>query len=170
MIARSCSTNRILRGQYPGTFSASQLLVVCCLFLVLCAFLFCSSVAAADELPDEKSVAASQQVERVDSDDSGLTAGDGLKWLDWILIGSYALSTIGIGFYFSRKQRSASEYFVGSGNLNPMLVGISIFATLLSTISYLSAPGEALGKGPVGVLMGLTTLPLVYITVAYGVD
>ena len=136
--------------------------------VVLCAFLFYTSVVAADESPAEKSGAGSQQVERDDSFGSGLPAGDGLKWLDWILIGCYALATIGVGVHFSRRQRSTREYFVGSGNLHPLIVGISIFATLMSTISYLSAPGEAMGKGPVGGLMGLTILPLVYITVAYG--
>ena len=142
--------------------------VIC---VVICSFLFSTSLVVADESPEagvRVEATSSQQVELDDPGDSEASVNDGLQWLDWILIGIYALSTIGVGLYFSRKQRSTKEYFVGSGNLNPILVGISIFATLLSTISYLSAPGEALGKGPVGVLMGLFTLPLVYFTVAYG--
>jgi SSS family solute:Na+ symporter len=91
----------------------------------------------------------------------------GLQILDWILIGLYASTTIAIGWYFGRKQTTTKDYFIGSGNMNPALVGISLFATLLSTISYLSMPGEIVGKGPM-TLAGLACYPLVYLVVAYG--
>ena len=68
--------------------------------------------------------------------------------IDWIILLLYATSTILVGWYFGRKQRSTNEYFIGSGKMNPILVGVSLFATLLSTISYLAIPGEVLGKGP----------------------
>ncbi|MEO1997157.1 MAG: sodium/solute symporter [Planctomycetaceae bacterium] len=58
------------------------------------------------------------------------------------------------------------EYFTGSGAMNPLLIGVSLFATLLSTISYLSMPGESLGKGPVG-MVGILALPLIYVAVGY---
>ena len=92
----------------------------------------------------------------------------GLKPLDWCLIAAYALATIGLGVYFSRRQRSTDEYFIGSGNMNPFFIGVSLFATLLSTISYLSLPGETAGKGPVS-MVGILALPLVYFIVAYWV-
>ena len=85
----------------------------------------------------------------------------GLAPIDWVIIIIYALSTIGLGWYYSRKQSSTKEYFVGTGNMNPVLIGVSLFATLLSTISYLSMPGEALGKGPVN-LLALLALPAIY--------
>lgn len=90
----------------------------------------------------------------------------GLQTVDWFIIAIYAGSTIGLGWYFGRKQRTTEEYFVGSGNMNPVLVGISLFATLLSTISYLSIPGESLAKGPVG-LAGLVAMPFIYMLVAH---
>jgi len=90
----------------------------------------------------------------------------GLQRLDWVLIGVYACTTLGIGWYYGRKQRSTEEYFLGSGNMNPLLIGVSLFATLLSTISYLGAAGEVIGKGPV-ILTTLISLPLVYFIVAY---
>ena len=90
----------------------------------------------------------------------------GLQAFDWALIVIYAASTIGLGLYFSRTQVSTDEYFVGNRAMNPVLVGVSLFATLLSTISYLSMPGEAAGKGPAA-LSGLIALPLVYFVVAY---
>ena len=94
-------------------------------------------------------------------------ASKGLTTLDWAIIALYALSTIALGAYFSRKQSTTKEYFVGGGNINPILIGVSLFATLLSTISYLSMPGEASGKGPV-MILGLLAYPLVFGVVAYG--
>lgn len=89
----------------------------------------------------------------------------GLHAVDWMIIGLYACGTLALGVYFSRKQRSTAEYFVASGAMNPLLVGVSLFATLLSTISYLSMPGESLGKGPIS-LVGLLALPLAFTVVA----
>jgi len=91
----------------------------------------------------------------------------GLQTVDWVCIGIYACVTIGIGWYFGRRQRSTKEYFVGRGNMNPVLIGISLFVTLLSTISYLSKPGEALGKGPV-LMTSLLIFPFVFWVVGYG--
>lgn len=91
----------------------------------------------------------------------------GLQTIDWICIGLYACITIGIGWYFGRRQRSTKEYFVGQGHMSPVLIGVSLFVTLLSTISYLSSPGEMLGKGPV-LLTSLLAYPLAYYVVSYG--
>ncbi len=82
--------------------------------------------------------------------------------IDWIIVLAYALSTIGLGWYFGRKQEDANEYFVGSGKMNPILIGVSLFATLLSTITYLALPGEVAGKGPV-FLTNYLVYPFVYL-------
>ena len=90
----------------------------------------------------------------------------GLQWVDWLLIAVYGASTIGLGYYYGRRQRTTREYFVGTGSMNPLLVGVSLFATLLSTISYLSVPGETVGKGP-AILAAKLSLPFAYLIVAY---
>ena len=72
----------------------------------------------------------------------GRTAGEaapkkdvskGLRVVDWLIICVYASGTIGLGWFYSRRQKSTQEYFVGSGSMNPLLVGVSLFATLLSS-------------------------------------
>ena len=90
----------------------------------------------------------------------------GLGTLDWIIILVYASATIGLGYYYSRKQKNIREYFVGSGSMNPVLVGVSLFATLLSTISYMAYPGEMIAKGPGTIITNLLVLPLIYLLVA----
>ncbi|MDF1858647.1 MAG: sodium/solute symporter [Verrucomicrobiales bacterium] len=86
--------------------------------------------------------------------------------VDWIILALYALSTIGLGWYFGRKQEDTSEYFVGSGAMNPLLIGVSLFATLLSTISYLAIPGEIAGKGP-GIMWNYLTYPFVFLVIGF---
>lgn len=66
-------------------------------------------------------------------------SSSGLAVIDWVIIVGYACSTLFLGWWFARKQKNTKEYFVGSGNMNPLLIGVSLFATLLSTITYLAA-------------------------------
>ena len=90
----------------------------------------------------------------------------GLAWVDWLIIAVYASSTLGLGWYYRRRQKDAREYFVGSGSMNPFLVGVSLFATHLSAISYLSVPGETIDKGPILILLILPTYPVSYLVVS----
>jgi len=90
----------------------------------------------------------------------------GLATIDWVIIVLYAAATIGLGWYYSRRQSSTEEYFVGSGNMNPALIGVSLFASLLSTITYLSIPGETIGKGPV-YLANYISYPFIFVVVGY---
>ena len=86
--------------------------------------------------------------------------------VDWILVFMYATSTIAVGWYFGRKQEDTKEYFIGSGSMNPVLIGVSLFATLLSTISYLAIPGEVLGKGPAYMAIYLS-YPFIFLVLAF---
>jgi len=90
----------------------------------------------------------------------------GLGRLDWAVIGLYGVFMLGIGWHCSRRQSTTEEYFLGSRRLNPTLIGISMLATLLSTIGYLGNPGEMIKHGPMIAMTNLT-LPFAYVTVGY---
>ena len=58
----------------------------------------------------------------------GAGARTGAVWLAGGLdsvafIALYALATLSLGYYYSRKQRSTQEYFTGSGHMNSTLIG-----------------------------------------------
>ena len=89
-----------------------------------------------------------------------------LARLDWIVIAFYLLIMLGIGFVYSRKNKDEKDFLLGGGNMNPFAVGLSLFATLLSSLSYLSYPGETIKYGPV-IFMGLVSFPLVYYVVGW---
>ena len=90
----------------------------------------------------------------------------GLHWLDGIIILIYVGFVLGIGWYYGRQQKETDEYFLGNRGMNSTLIGISIFATLFSTITYLASPGEYIAKGPV-IGIGILTIPVSYFVVGY---
>lgn len=63
--------------------------------------------------------------------------------LNYIVIILYLTAMMGIGFYFSRKARSTERFFKGGGRIPWWAAGISIFATALSAITFLSIPAKA---------------------------
>jgi SSS family solute:Na+ symporter len=52
------------------------------------------------------------------------------------------------------------DYFLGGRNMRSWTVGLSLFATLLSTITYLATPGEVIKHGPM-ILAGVFSVPIV---------
>ncbi|MEO2034113.1 MAG: sodium-coupled permease [Planctomycetaceae bacterium] len=93
--------------------------------------------------------------------------GHGLHWIDIGILALYAAAMIALGWYCGRHQKNANEYFTGGGRMNPVLIGVSMFATLFSTISYLATPGEVLNHGPIVSLTGLLAIPIYYYIVGY---
>ena len=98
-------------------------------------------------------------------DDRPMTSG--LHWIDGLILAGYACSMVYLGWWHSRGQQTTDEYFVGNRGMNPILIGISLFATLFSTISYLTSPGEVLRHGPVVPLIGILTIPFFYYIVGH---
>lgn len=83
----------------------------------------------------------------------------GLETLDYTAIIAYMLVTFGIALWFGRKQKSVDDYFVGGRSMPWFAVGLSILATLFSTISYLGSPGEMIKHG-IGMSLGVLAIPL----------
>lgn len=64
--------------------------------------------------------------------------------IDWLVLVGYFIGVLWLGFYFWRRSRSSADEFTAGGRSLPgWLVGLSIFATYLSSISYLALPGKA---------------------------
>jgi solute:Na+ symporter, SSS family len=55
----------------------------------------------------------------------------------------YLVAMLGIGFYFSRKERSTDRFFRGGQTIPWWAVGMSIYATMLSSITFMSLPAKA---------------------------
>jgi SSS family solute:Na+ symporter len=82
-----------------------------------------------------------------------------LTGLDFTVILAYLASLSLMGVYFSRRQVSREEYLLGGRRVHWLLAGGSVVATLLSTITFLSIPGEMVRYG-LAYFTGLLGLPL----------
>ena len=63
--------------------------------------------------------------------------------LDWLVLIAYFVGILSIGFICWRRNDSADQFTSGGRTLPGWLCGLSIFATYLSSISYLALPGKA---------------------------
>ncbi|NOY61220.1 MAG: sodium/solute symporter [Calditrichaeota bacterium] len=89
-----------------------------------------------------------------------------LGGLDWIVIIAYGIGMLLVGFYFSRVNKNSDDYMLGGRNMKSWRVGLSLFATMFSAVSYLSMPGEMIKHGPM-IWSMVASLPFIYVIVAY---
>ena len=66
-----------------------------------------------------------------------------LAILDWIAIALYGVVLIGKGIYFSRRENGTEDYFLAGRRIPWWAAGISIFATSLSAITFMSIPAKS---------------------------
>ena len=67
----------------------------------------------------------------------------GFSSIDFIVLIVYLIGVLLIGLYFSKKDMEGKEYFKGDGTIPWWVTSVSIFATLLSPISFLSLAGNS---------------------------
>ncbi len=89
-----------------------------------------------------------------------------MQKLDWAVMVIYAVGMLLVGAYFSRKAKTSEDYMLGGRTMKSWMVGLSLFASLFSSISYLSVPGEVIRFGP-ALYLGVAIFPLVHLAVGY---
>jgi len=89
----------------------------------------------------------------------------GLSWIDYGVIIAYLCGMIGLGVYWSRQRRTDEEYFLAGRNMPWFAVGISVIASILSSLTYLSEPGEVWKSGITQCFGKLLAIPFEMIVV-----
>ncbi|AGA77198.1 sodium:solute symporter [Echinicola vietnamensis] len=85
-----------------------------------------------------------------------------LHWIDYLLIVVSILGTIYMGIYFSKRQKSSEDYFAGGGGIPSWAIGMSIFATLISSVTFLAYPSAAYKSNWILLVQGLM-VPIVLV-------
>lgn len=67
----------------------------------------------------------------------------GFGALNTIVLAAYLLGLVGIGVRFSRRENSTSDFFLAGKRIPWWAAGISIFATQISAITFVSTPAVA---------------------------
>jgi len=63
------------------------------------------------------------------------------------------VSMVALGAYFTRRQKSASEYLLASRNVGWFAIGLSLLSTLNSAIDYVIGPAQILEYGFMNLVM-----------------
>jgi SSS family solute:Na+ symporter len=102
-----------------------------------------------------------------------------LRSLDLLVIAIYFIAVAAIGLRFARRQTTTEAYFVASRSIPSWAMGLSIFATIISSITFIAYPGAAYkgnwnllvpGFMAVGVLLVLGTTLVKFFRHAVGMS
>jgi len=94
-----------------------------------------------------------------------------MKSLDLAIIAAYLLGITLFGVWFSRKQQTTRDYFLGDRTVPWWAIAASIVATETSTITFISVPGIAFAKNGnfqflqlvLGYMLGRIVISLLFI-------
>src|SRR5437868_8252296 len=67
--------------------------------------------------------------------------------VDLVIIGIYFLIVFAIGFYFSLKERTSTDYFLASRNVGWFAIGASLFVSNISTEHFIGLAGSGATSG-----------------------
>lgn len=84
--------------------------------------------------------------------------------IDWTICGSYLCLVVGLGLYFSNKQKNNDDFFLGGRNMHWVPVGLSLFATTFSSNSFVGLPAEG-AFGDYHQLLAILLIPFVIIPI-----
>lgn len=70
----------------------------------------------------------------------------GLPIFDLVIIVIYLIGMILVGIYFSRNNKNSEQFTKASGLIPGWAIGLSIYATFLSSNTFLGVPGKAFGS------------------------
>ena len=70
----------------------------------------------------------------------------GLRWVDALVVCSYLVGLTAFGLRFSRRQTSTEQYFIARRSVPSYAMGMSILATLITSVTFIAYPGSAYAK------------------------
>ncbi|WP_163712527.1 sodium:solute symporter [Mangrovibacterium lignilyticum] len=87
-----------------------------------------------------------------------------IHFLDYFIMFLTLAVSLGVGFWFSKKQKDTDNYFKAAGSIPSWAIGISILATLISSITFLAYPGEGFTSNWIRLVQGLM-VPIVLVAI-----
>ncbi|PTN09542.1 sodium:solute symporter [Mangrovibacterium marinum] len=87
-----------------------------------------------------------------------------IHFLDYFIMFLTLVVSLGVGFWFSKRQKDTNNYFKAAGSIPSWAIGISILATLISSITFLAYPGEGYTSNWIRLVQGLM-VPIVLVAI-----
>lgn len=88
-------------------------------------------------------------------------------WINWTVITVYLIAMLGMGFFFMLRAKSSDDYFKASGRIPWWAVSVSIFATMLSAITFMAIPAKTYATDWRYFLMAVTIFIAAFPVVKY---
>ncbi|NLE39775.1 MAG: sodium:solute symporter, partial [Pirellulaceae bacterium] len=95
------------------------------------------------------------------------TAHTSLPYLDLVVLLGYLAGVVGLGCWFVRSSRGTEAFMAADRSLPGWAVGLSIFGTYVSSISFLANPGKAYAGNWNSFVFGLSLPLAAWIAVRY---
>jgi SSS family solute:Na+ symporter len=89
-----------------------------------------------------------------------------LYLLDYLVVFLYLGVIVCIGAYISKKQKTTEDYFAGGRSIPAWAVGMSLLATLISSVTFLAYPGEGFSGDWIRLVQGLM-VPVVLLVIIW---
>jgi len=88
-------------------------------------------------------------------------------WINWSVVILYLLLMVFIGYYFMRREEGTDTFFRGGQKIPWWAAGMSIFATMLSAITYMALPAKTYATDWRYFIIALTIFIMVWPVVRY---
>lgn len=84
--------------------------------------------------------------------------GERFGAVDFSALGIYLAAMIGVGVFFSFRNKNADDFFRGGQRIPWFVAGLSIFATMLSSITFMAIPAKAYATDWVYFFVNMTAI------------
>ena len=92
-----------------------------------------------------------------------------MEWhiLNWIVLVGYLGFLVWLGYFFSTRRSNSDDYFVGGQRIPAWVAACSVYATALSSISYVATTSNVYRNGWMFGIGVLAVLPLLFLVAHY---
>ena len=88
-------------------------------------------------------------------------------WINWLVIVFYLVMMLFIGYYFMKREEGTDTFFKGGQKIPWWAAGMSIFATMLSAITYMAIPAKTYATDWKYFIMAIAIFVMVWPVVHY---
>ena len=89
-----------------------------------------------------------------------------LQLLDYCIILVFLAGTLVFGLVFAKSQKTTQNYFLAKGKIPSWALGISLLATLISSVTFLAYPGTGYSSNWILLVQGLM-VPIVLLVIIW---
>ena len=95
------------------------------------------------------------------------TVDSSFGWINYVVLIIYFVGMLFLGFFFMKRNEDTDDFFKAGGRIPWWAAGISIFATTLSAITFISIPAKSYATDWRMLLFNLAILMVVPIIIRY---